>query len=367
MRFQKIPFRVKETANCPLYLKEDCFVLSGIAVLMDGGGARSLVTTTVIHHPENRENCSILSADLNRLVIAHERADLIPQGTYCCSGCSGTLTLEYLERRGNDMDKFLEESEQAAGLLHLLGNFPFFSNIDREDLEEVVKSFRMKRFARNEIIIHHGDHGDNLYIVVSGKVSVINQSGISIAELSVGEVFGEMSLLSDEQTSATVQAMEDCEILTIDNREFQEILQRYPLLQRYFNRLLARRLSRANTFRSVDYVSIMTGRLEEFSPEALFQSLHAARKTGILTLSELSKGTARFSFRQGALIRASYGGKKGKTAFYGVLREGSGGFRFTPGLPPEDFDAPEIGYFMKLLMTGLEKVDGNDDPAGSES
>ena len=39
MRFQKIPFRVKETANCPLYLKEDCFVLSGIAVLMDGGGA----------------------------------------------------------------------------------------------------------------------------------------------------------------------------------------------------------------------------------------------------------------------------------------------------------------------------------------
>ena len=49
---------------------------------------------------------------------------------------------------------------------------------------------------------------------------------------------------------------------------------------------------------------------------------------------------------------AGDGGKKGKTAFYDVLREKSGDFRFTPGLPPEDFDAPEIGYFMKLLMTG---------------
>ncbi|MHB8790086.1 MAG: cyclic nucleotide-binding domain-containing protein [Desulfobulbaceae bacterium] len=366
MRFQKIPFRVNATENCPLFLKDDCFVVSGIAVLMDGGGAHSLVTTTVIHHPKGRENCSILSADLNRLVIAHERADLIPQGNYACSGCSGTLSLEYVERRGNDMEKFLEESEQAAGLLHLLENFPFFSNIEREDLEEVIKSFRLQRWARNEIIIRHGDPGDNLYIVVSGKVSVINQTGISIAELTAGEVFGEMSLLSDEHASATVQAVADSEILAIDNREFQNILQKYPLLQRYFTRLLARRLSRANTFRSVDYVSIMTGRLEECSAEALFQSLNASRKTGILTLSQLPEGTARFSFRQGALIRGSYGAKKGKSAFYDALREKSGTFRFTPGLPPEDFDAPEIGYFMKLLMTGLEKADRQEEPAGPE-
>jgi CRP-like cAMP-binding protein len=357
MRFQKIPFRVIETQSCPLYLKDDCFVVSGIAVLMDSRGAHSLVTTTVIHHPDDRENCSVLCADLNRLVIGHERADLIPQGTYHCSGCSGRLSLEYVERRRNDMERFLEESEQASGLLHLLENFPFFSNIEREDLEEVVKSFRMKRCARNEIIVRQGDQGDNFYIVVSGKVSVLNQAGIPIAELTAGEVFGEMSLLSDEHASATVQAVEDSEILYVDNREFQNILHKYPLLQRYFTRLLARRLTRANTFRSVDYVSIMTGRLDEFSPEALFQSLHASRKTGILTLSQLSGGTARFSFRQGAMIRASYGRKKGKAAFYDVLREKSGTFRFTPGLPPEDFDAPEIGYFMKLLMVGLEKAD----------
>jgi hypothetical protein len=40
-----------------------------------------------------------------------------------------------------------------------------------------------------------------------------------------------------------------------------------------------------------------------------------------------------------------------------VLREKQGRFKFTPGLPPEDFDVPEIGYFMKLLMQGLQRLD----------
>ena len=34
-------------------------------------------------------------------------------------------------------------------------------------------------------------------------------------------------------------------------------------------------------------------------------------------------------------------------------------YKFSPGLPPEDFDAQEIGYFMKLLMEGLKRAEEN--------
>ena len=222
----------------------------------------------------------------------------------------------------------------------------------------MVHSFKAASFAKDQIIIRRGDRGDNFYVVVSGNVSVLNDAGLSIASLGPGEVFGEMSLLSAESASATVQAEGPCEVMYIDNREFKSMLTRYPILQHYFTCLLARRLSNANRYRSVDFVSIMTGRLEEYPPEALFQSLHAAHKTGILTMTQLPKGNGRFSLRQGSLIKASYGGKKGKTAFYDVLKEKKGLYKFTPGLPPEDFDAPEIGYFMKLLMVGLRKAEG---------
>ncbi|MCI5134810.1 MAG: DUF4388 domain-containing protein, partial [Candidatus Electrothrix sp. AW2] len=52
---------------------------------------------------------------------------------------------------------------------------------------------------------------------------------------------------------------------------------------------------------------------------------------------------------------------KGKHAFFKILREKKGRFKFNPGLPSEDFDVPEIGYFMKLLMEGLQHMDELDD------
>jgi len=361
MQQKQIRLQVCETAECPMFRVGDTFAVSGIAVIMENeetGG--SLVTTTVIKGPDKRKNCRILGADLNRLIIEHERADLIPEGVIMCSGCIGSAVLEYNREIIDTTEKEEEGELDSTNLLHLMQNFPFFRNIDRSHLKSVVKSFRTAKFDKNDIIIRKGDQGDNFYVVATGSVLVLNDAGLPIAKLTSGEVFGEMSLLSEKCTSATVQAGEPSEILYIDNREFKSLLNKYPTLQDYFTRLLAKRLSDSNRYRSIDFVSIMTGKLQEFPPEALFQSLHAAHKTGILSITQLPKGNARFSFRQGGLIKASYGGKKGKTAFYDILKEKTGFYKFAPGLPPEDFDAPEIGYFMKLLMVGLQKAEQAD-------
>lgn len=355
MNFNKITFKAVKAGECPLFSRGDRFSISGIAVMMKKGDENSVVSSTVITLPPNRENCKTLCSDLNRLVMENERADLIPEGRIACSGCIGSLKLEFSLKDFLDDDDFIVEDDQT-GMLLLLQNFPFFRNIDRSDLRDVIKLFNRRKYSKNEIIIRRGDRGDNFYVVISGNVKVLNDAALPIASLSVGEVFGEMSLLSDETASATVQAGADSEILYIENRKFKKILSKYPTLQNYFTRLLAQRLTNANKFRSMD-VSSMAGRLEEIPPEALFQTLNAGQKTGILTMTQLSGGTARFSFRQGGIIRASYGGKKGKNAFYDVLYEKKGGYKFTPGLPPEDFDAPEIGFFMKLLMEGLRQAE----------
>lgn len=359
MNQQKIRLHISETVDCPLYKTGDVFVISGIAVVMaNNEKGDSLVTTTVVKGPENRTNCRILGADLNRLIIEHERADLIPEGVVMCGGCTGSaiLLLSQDERLAGD-EAVSNGTDDSASMLLLLQQFPFFRNIDRYDLKNVVRSFNQRKYNKNEIVIRKGDRGDNFYVVISGSVNVLNEAGLPVARLGPGEVFGEMSLLSDESVSATVQAGEACELMYAANREFKKILNSYPLLQNYFTRLMARRLSDSNRRRGMDLASVMTGRLEDFPPEALFQSLHLANKTGILTITQLPEGNARFSMRQGALIKAGYKGKKGKAAFYEILKEEKGMYKFTPGLPPEDFDAPEIGYFMKLLMAGLQKVE----------
>ncbi|MCL2459398.1 MAG: cyclic nucleotide-binding domain-containing protein, partial [Desulfobulbus sp.] len=335
----------------------DVFQISGIAICMESQNAHSFINTTMVHSPPNRESCKILNGDLTKIIIEYERADQIPDCMISCSGCTGSIRLEYFRTSAREDEPGGVESH-ISSILRQLDNFGFFRHIDQSSLGSVIKHFRLRTCKKNEIILRKGDPGDHFYVIVSGQVEVLNDTGIPIATLSRGEVFGEMSLICDENVGATVQTTRgDCQLLTIDHKHFKALVHKHPELQTYFTRLLARRLADSNRVRGDDYASGMIGKLEEIPPEALFQTLNINNKTGILTVTQLLKGTARFSFRQGALIKASYAGNKGETAFYEVLREKSGRFKFTPGLPPEDFDVPEIGYFMKLLMEGLQRVD----------
>jgi CRP-like cAMP-binding protein len=241
--------------------------------------------------------------------------------------------------------------------MHLISDFAFFKAFDVKDINDVVNHFKVTAFPRDKIIIRKGDPADKLYVLISGKVEILNDAGIPMTTLGPGDIFGEMSLICNDNIGATVQVSAKCEALYINHQQFKYILEQHPKLQKYFTRLLAKRLSDANRVRSDDYASGMIGKLEEIPPEALFQTLNVNNKTGILTITQLPFGTARFSLRQGALIKAKYGVNEGEAAFYDILREKNGRFKFTPGLPPEDFDAPEIGYFMKLLMEGMQRID----------
>ena len=361
MGFPKIDFSVCESRHCPLFRYGDVFQISGIAVYMESNGENSFINTSVVHTPSGRGNCKILNGDLTRIIIEYERADQIPDCMISCSGCTGSIRLEHF--RAAAVEGMPEDnSGQLGKIMHLLGNFAFFRNIDQNNLSSVLKYFKLMEFKKNQIIIRKGDPGGFFYIMVTGQVEILNDAGIPISTLRQGEVFGEMSLICDENVGATVQTSADAQLLCVEHKHFKSILQKYPSLQTYFTRLLARRLTDSNKIRSDDYASGMIGKLEEIPPEALFQTLNVNNKTGILTITQLQNGTARFSLRQGALIKATYAGSKGEDAFFKVLREKQGRFKFTPGLPPEDFDVPEIGYFMKLLMQGLQRIDERNAP-----
>ncbi len=361
MGFPKIEFRISEVSDCPLYRWGDIFHLSGISITMQNEQENSSICTTVVHTPLGRKSCNILNADLNRIIIKYERADQVPNCLLSCSGCSGSIKLEHLAARDADTENEFT-SNQIGSVMHMLGNFSFFKNIDKQEFNEIIRYFKLKTYEKDTIIIRKGDPGGFFYIVVEGQVEILNDAGIPITSLHRGEVFGEMSLICEDNVGATVQAGRQSRLMFINHKHFKKLLEKQPGLQMYFARLLAKRLTDSNKVRNDDYASGMIGKLEEIPPEALFQTLNVNHKTGILTITQLPKGTARFSMRQGALIKASYGGGKGETAFYEVLRAKNGRFKFTPGLPPEDLEVPEIGYFMKLLMQGLQKADEQNIP-----
>ena len=105
-----------------------------------------------------------------------------------------------------------------------------------------------------------------------------------------------------------------------------------------------------------DGESVVTGRLDAISPAELLQVFHMHQKTGKLLL-DMESGTARVTFREGAVIAARFEELDNQEAIYAMLPERKGYFRFVPGLPESMMKSREIGDFMMILMEGLKRMD----------
>ena len=124
----------------------------------------------------------------------------------------------------------------------------------------------------------------------------------------------------------------------------------------YFARLLAQRIAERNLVKTKEFAPGMVGQLSDMPPSELFQAFNVNQKTGRLTL-ELPRGGAVVAFREGELVRAEYNGKEGTDAFYEMLGEKEGRFKFSSGLSEWETEAQELGDFMWLLMEGVRRMD----------
>ena len=80
-----------------------------------------------------------------------------------------------------------------------------------------------KLYRDGEIIVKQGEIGDRMYIVQDGRVRVsrvIGDKEIQLAELSEGDFFGEMAIIDREERSATVRALGEVRLLSIDKKSF---------------------------------------------------------------------------------------------------------------------------------------------------
>jgi CRP/FNR family transcriptional regulator, cyclic AMP receptor protein len=357
MSFSEAVFKVVEVNECPFYRKGDEFRISGNALLLEHNKGNKFISTAIIDLPPQRRECRSLVSELTKILIEHERVDRIPDRVISCGECHGVIRLEHKSGANFALvEDIKKHSNDVTVIASLLSHFSIFRTLSEANLKDLVSLLRLKKYLPNECIIHTGDPGKNLFIVLAGTVDVVDADGISITKLRSGEVFGEMSLISGDPVGATIKVVEPTTVLYINGQDFLKVLNRFPSLQMYFARLLSRRLAKSNVMISKEFSSGMTGTLTQMAPVELVQTLNYNQKTGILRLN-LPKGPAFLAFRGGGIVRAEYGTKKGKAAFFTLLGEKEGRFHFVPGLSENEMGLPELGMFMELLLEGLRKLD----------
>src|SRR5260370_36611715 len=130
--------------------------------------------------------------------------------------------------------------------MEMLRTMPLFRHLTYKEQTAVMSIATTQSFEVDEEIVSEGDHGDDLFIMVKGRV-MIEKNGVQIAEVQTGGHFGEMGLVDNAPRSATVPAIEPTRAVAISRAGLMTLIKResvladkllLDLLQVLFHRLL---------------------------------------------------------------------------------------------------------------------------------
>jgi serine phosphatase RsbU (regulator of sigma subunit) len=126
------------------------------------------------------------------------------------------------------------------------------------------------------ILFNEGECGEHFFVVVTGRVEIIKALGTPeealLGDRSAGQFVGEMSLLNrDGRRTATVRVAETADLLQMRRADFDNLLNRYPMLGYEMVQLLSTRLTQHENRAIADL------REKNAQLQAAYDSLRAAQ------------------------------------------------------------------------------------------
>ena len=150
----------------------------------------------------------------------------------------------------------------------MLSQFDFFSQLSEAERTTVRNHCVRKSVKAREVVVTQGSRDHEMYIVQKGRlrISTLSLEGkeVGYGVLEEGDTFGEMSMLDGDPRSATITAIEPCELLELSSQAFRTLVFENPDIALNLLVILAQRL-RHTTQIYEDAVSLeVPARLAQF-------------------------------------------------------------------------------------------------------
>ena len=106
-----------------------------------------------------------------------------------------------------------------------LEKIEWLKGLDEEEITKVAGACSSEEARAGSIIVKKGEKGDKFYIIKSGTVKCyVSENDTNPLYLGKGKFFGELALLKDQPRAATVEAVKDVQLLTLNRQAFQVLL-----------------------------------------------------------------------------------------------------------------------------------------------
>ncbi len=350
---RNVVFVVTEEHSCTLYQAGDEFIIRDSTI---SAGRNKKLCVWLVQELLTAMNDS----NLLKRRVTHPGARQIK---FECGGCTGLIRFEYKKETAHstlqmnllDASKKRAKNQLIGKFFSLLRDMDLFESLDDFDLQDLALLMKLEKSPANNILRESGTAGSHFYVVLAGKVTVVREDKGVIAELGPGDIFGEMSLLSGELTSASVHSKTPVELASLKAMDFKRILSTYPVLQVFFYRVLVERVQK-NTLLAGNITSGMNGELSDINSVELFQLINSGGKTGKVDFV-FDECKALVLFNAGEIVYCKCGEHEKKNAIFYILEKQDGQFAYTKGLSEEEKEFPVLGGFMGMIMEGLRRVD----------
>lgn len=125
---------------------------------------------------------------------------------------------------------------ETVDLGSLLKHTVLFQDFDADDMAVLARDCRPLRFARHDVVFHHGDRADGFYIVAVGAIKLVlpgphGQRKV-IEFFGPGQCFGEPFMFINQPYAADAQAMEDSLLVWVTKPAIDAALDVHPQLAR---------------------------------------------------------------------------------------------------------------------------------------
>jgi small-conductance mechanosensitive channel/CRP-like cAMP-binding protein len=134
------------------------------------------------------------------------------------------------------------EADRTARIEGLLAGVPIFALLAPHERHALARRASQRVHGRGESIVAQGQAGGSIFVVAGGRVRVtIGPERHEVAVTDAGGYFGEMSLLTGDPRSATVEAIVDCSVVEITADAFREVVMQNPAVLDVITADVARR------------------------------------------------------------------------------------------------------------------------------
>ena len=188
-------------------------------------------------------------AQLGEHAVFGEMALLSAQPRSASVGCLTEVDL--LEVGRQSLASLADELGPVAEALHgftrerLLGNLmatsPLFKPFNRMQQRDLLRRFTSHDVAPNTVVINEGEEGRGLFVVLAGELDVSRRAAdgttVPLGGLPTGAVFGEMSLVRNARTTATVVAQRPSTVLFLAAEYVSRIVSAVPEIKSYLEAL----------------------------------------------------------------------------------------------------------------------------------